>query len=76
MKISSIYKIPFGGPNQIPEILPKCVAEEFENMIRRFGVVNACEWFGHAPDSEFTKETVRILMERSGLFTGGQNENY
>jgi hypothetical protein len=38
--------------------------DQFENAIRRFGVVNACEWFGHRPDSEFTKDTIRVLDER------------
>lgn len=39
-------------------------ADIFENAIRKIGVINACEWFGHAPDSEFTKETQRVLDER------------
>lgn len=37
----------------------------FENAIRRFGVEAACEWFGHAHDSEFTRETIRVLQERA-----------
>lgn len=40
-------------------------SDRFENAIRVFGVVAACEWFGHAPDSEFTQETDRILAERA-----------
>lgn len=36
----------------------------FENAIRKFGVVAACEWFGHAPNSDFTKETTKLLDER------------
>lgn len=39
--------------------------DRFENAIRTYGVLAACEWFGHAADSDFTKETVRILAERS-----------
>ena len=40
-------------------------SDRFENAIRRYGVVDACSWFGHAPDSEFTQETVRLLAERA-----------
>lgn len=39
--------------------------DRFENAIREIGIVAACEWFGHKPDSEFTKETIRILEERA-----------
>jgi hypothetical protein len=60
-------KIPYGGPNEIPPAEVRCPNDEFENMIRKYGVVNACEWFGHSFDSEFTKETVEILLERSGI---------
>ena len=58
-------KIPYGGANEIPPVVVKCQADEFENMIRRLGVVFACEWFGHDSYSEFTKETIEILRERS-----------
>ena len=40
-------------------------SDVFENAIRHFGVVAACEWFGHPADSEFTLETVRVLKERA-----------
>lgn len=36
----------------------------FENAIRKYGIVAACEWFGYASDSEFTKETIKTLNER------------
>lgn len=42
----------------------KTPADIFENAIRRIGVVAACEWFGHKHDSEFTRDTQRILNER------------
>lgn len=58
-------KILFGGPCEIPLVPVRCKNDEWENMIRTYGVVNACEWFGYSPDSEFTKETIKILMERS-----------
>jgi hypothetical protein len=57
----------YGLPKAIPPVEVKCFADVFENMIREFGVVNACEWFGHQSDSEFTKETIAVLLERSGL---------
>lgn len=39
-------------------------AEEFERKIIEFGVVAACEWFGHHKDSDFTVETKEILEAR------------
>ena len=48
----------------VPERVPM---DRFENAIRTVGVVAACEWFGHRPDSEFTKETIRVLNERAAL---------
>ncbi len=60
-------KILYGSPGEIPPVEVKCKADEFENYIREFGVVNACEWFNHSSNSEFTKETIELLLERSGL---------
>ena len=57
--------IPNGGAGDIPPVEVKCPADEFENVIRHFGVVNACEWFGHDRDSEFTKETIEYLLKSS-----------
>lgn len=54
-----------GAPGEIPPVREICPADVFENAIRTFGVVNACEWFGHEYDSEFTSETIRVLEERS-----------
>jgi len=59
--------IPYGGPDEIPQVEVQVPADEFENMIRKMGVVFACEWFGYSPDSEFTAETVRVLRERSSV---------
>jgi len=42
----------------------------WENAIRKYGIVAACEWFGHSSDSEFTKETIRWLAQRS-RYDGG-----
>lgn len=54
-----------GGPGAISPVPVQVPADAWENTIRAYGVVNACEWFGHAFDSEFTAETIRILRERS-----------
>jgi hypothetical protein len=54
-----------GGPREIQRVPEHTTADVFENAIRTFGVVAACEWFGHAPESEFTRDTVAALMERA-----------
>ena len=56
-----------GGANQIPQVDVKCQSDEFENAIRKIGVVFACEWFGYDAESEWTKETIELLCERSGI---------
>lgn len=58
-------KIEGGSPGEIYPVSVSVPADAWENAIRSYGVVNACEWFGHAPDSDFTTETIRILRERS-----------
>ena len=60
-------KIPYGSPGEIPPAEVKCRADDFENEIRKIGVVWAAEWWGYSSDSEFTKETIEILLERSGI---------
>ena len=50
---------------ELQQVEENCPMDEFENAIRRIGVVAACEWFGHAPDSDFTAETIRALSERA-----------
>lgn len=55
----------YGGPGEIPQVDAKTAGEVFENAIRAIGVVSACEWFGHAPDSEFTRDTIKVLKDRS-----------
>lgn len=57
--------IPFGGPNEIPQACELTTGDAFENCIRRYGVVAACEWFGHLHDSAFTRETIEQLRKRS-----------
>lgn len=58
-------KIKDGSPGDIPAVPVKVLNDEWENMIRTYGVVNACEWFGHAPNSEFTAATIKTLRNRS-----------
>lgn len=57
--------IEFGGPGEILPVNGRAANDEFENAIRKLGVVAACEWFGYAADSEFTAKTIDVLMERS-----------
>lgn len=59
--IAALTAAKAGGWVAVPE---RTTGDAFENAIRRYGVVAACEWFGYAPDSEFTKETQRVLDER------------
>jgi len=63
----SSHRIPHGGPCEIPPVDERVPADRFENTIRAFGVVAACEWFGHDPDSNFTADTIRLLRIRSGV---------
>jgi hypothetical protein len=57
----------YGGAGEIPECEVNCKADEFENEIRNIGVVFACEWFGHNSDSDFTRQAIETLCERSGI---------
>lgn len=58
-------EIKHGGPKEIPPVPEHAPIDAFENAIRAVGVVTACEWFGHFPDSEFTRDTITVLIERS-----------
>lgn len=50
--------------NAIARVPERTPSDRFENAIREFGIVAACEWFGHRYDSEFTQETERVLADR------------
>lgn len=54
-----------GEPNAFAQVEENTSGDVFENAIRTFGVVNACEWFGHRSDSEFTKETIALFVDRA-----------
>lgn len=54
-----------GGRDEIPSVRERCDADRWDNTIRAYGVVEACQWFGHEPDSEFTAFTIQVLRERS-----------
>jgi hypothetical protein len=58
-------RIAFGGAGEIAPAEVKCPMDDFENHIRKIGVVAACEWFGHDPDSTFTLSTISVLKDRS-----------
>lgn len=53
-----------GGPSDLPPVPVSVPCDEFENAIRKIGIVTACEYFGHAPDSEFTATTIAYLRAR------------
>lgn len=42
-----------------------CPNDVFENFLRTYGIVAACEWFGYSSDSEFTKETIKHLGDKA-----------
>ena len=54
-----------GSAGAIPPVTVKVPCDEFENMIRKFGVSFCCEYFGYSYDSEFTRDTIKHLVERS-----------
>jgi hypothetical protein len=60
-------RVAYGAAGAIPLVDETTTGNVFENAIRRIGAVAACEWFGHAPDSEFTRETIRVLQQRAGV---------
>lgn len=53
-----------GGPGDLPPVKVQCPNDEFENAIRKYGVVAACEWFDHAFNSTFTQESIRHLRRK------------
>lgn len=57
----------YGFPGAISPVEEMVLNDKFENSIREIGVVNACEWMGHAPDSGFTTDTINYLMSLSGM---------
>lgn len=57
----------YGFPGAIPLVEERVANHTWENSIRTTGVVNACEWMGHAPDSVFTMDTINYLMFLSGM---------
>lgn len=62
-----MIKLKYGGKGEILPVEVKCPSDEFENTIRAYGVINACEWFGYSSEDDFTLETIRILCRRSGI---------
>lgn len=54
------------APNALPQV-PEDGTEgtRFENAIRRIGISNACEWFGHPARGEFARDTLIALQSRN-----------
>jgi len=57
----------YGKPGAIPPVEERFEADRWDNIVREWGVVYACEWFGYAPESPMVEFITRQLMERSGL---------
>lgn len=51
-------------PGYLKLVHVTCDNDKFENAIRMIGVGNACEYFGHSIDSEFTRETFDWLKDK------------
>ena len=53
----------------IRPVVERTQSDAFDNAIRAFGVLNACEWFGHSPHDDegrkFMAETAKVLAERT-----------
>ena len=52
-------------PGAIPPVEVKVPADEFDNLIRKWGVGFCCHWFGHNYDSDFTNFIAELLLSRS-----------
>lgn len=57
-------------PKALPPVRVKVPSDEWDNIIREWGVGYACEWFGHGYDGEFAKETVDVLQARYAASMG------
>lgn len=55
-----------GGAGDIQLVPENTPIDVFENAIRTIGVVAACEWFGYAPDSDFTRIAIAMLIIKAG----------
>lgn len=47
-----------GLPGYFKPVEVKVPNDVFENSVRAYGVVSACEWFGHSSDSLFVQDTI------------------
>jgi hypothetical protein len=52
-------------PDAMPPAAVDVPGDEFENIVRKWGVGFCCEWFGHEYDGEFARDTVRVLQQRA-----------
>lgn len=54
----------YGSADVLSQVEVYCPMDEFENAIRKIGVVAACEWFGYLSDSDFTRDTIQHLRKK------------
>lgn len=52
-------------PGALPPVEVKVPADEWDNLVRKWGIGYCCEWFGHHYDSEETALTLRTLQARN-----------
>jgi len=49
---------PLLAPGGFSPVEVKCLNDAWENAIRSYGIINACEWFGWSRDSDIVGETL------------------
>ena len=58
-------------PGALPPVPVRVPADEWDNLIRKWGIGFACEWFGHHYDSHETALTLQCLQERNAASIAG-----
>lgn len=63
-------------PAVVPEarVNFKTDTEWFEHVIMRYGIVAACEWFGHDCDSQFTRDTKQHFAAKDAILSTTDTE--
>lgn len=56
------------GPNEIPLVEEVNYESQWNNAIRKYGVLNAHVWFG-IEDLKEIEMTKNVLLQRSGIIT-------
>lgn len=59
------YDDPRLKPNALPQVPVRLKADEWDNVVRAWGVGFCCEWFGHHYESKETELAYNCLKERN-----------